>query len=129
VTDATCLKTERRADEQRYRWYNVYQLPEEHGGGQVRIRLTGNEEDRRRKVNRAERLRAIPPPDPDFPALFRRRNDAESMNRGLEDSLYWRRAHSVGARAQEADLLGFGLGMNALASFRHTKRELLASAA
>ncbi len=83
------VKTERRADAQRYRWYNEYQLPEEHGGGEVRIRLTGNDQDRRRKLNRAERVRAIPPPDPDFSMLFRRRNDAESMNRGLEDSLYW----------------------------------------
>jgi hypothetical protein len=54
---------------------------------------------------------------------MRRRNDAESLNRGLEDTLYWGRAHSVGHVAQEADLLGFGLGLNALSWHRHRKRK------
>jgi hypothetical protein len=61
-------------------------------------------------------------PTPDFQGLFRRRNEAESLNRGIEDSLYWRRAHSVGAVAQEADLLGFALGLNALSWHRHRHR-------
>jgi hypothetical protein len=66
-------------------------------------------------------LRAIPPSDPDFTRLNRRRNDAESINRGPQDTLYLGRAHSVGHVAQEADLLGFGLGMNALSWHRHRK--------
>lgn len=117
------IKTERRGGAGGYRFYNVYKLPPEYGGGTCRLRLTGNEEDASRGLNRAERLRAIPPSDPDFQGLFRRRNDVESLNRGIEDSLYWHRAHSVGAVAQEADLLGFALGLNALSRYRHRKRE------
>lgn len=118
-------KTERRSNRNgdMYRFYNNYKLPPEYGGGQVRLRLTGNDEDAKRGLNRAERLRAIPPSDPDFQGLFRRRNDVESLNRGIEDSLYWSRAHSVGAVAQEADLLGFAIGLNALTRHRHRKRE------
>jgi hypothetical protein len=77
----------------------------------------------------AEHLRAIPPSDPGFPGLFRRWNDAESRNRGQEDCLYWGGAHSVGALAQEADLLGFALGLNALRWHRHRKRQALAGVA
>ncbi len=72
----------------------------EYGGGELRIRHSGNDEDARRGLNRAEHLRPIPPSDPDFHGLFRRRNDAESLNRALEDSFYWTRAHSVGALPQ-----------------------------
>jgi hypothetical protein len=64
-----------------------------------------------------------------FHRLFPRRNDAESLNRALEDSLYWGRAHSVGATAQEADLLGFALGLNALSWHRHRRRQALAAVA
>jgi hypothetical protein len=62
----------------------------------------------------ADRSEWIPPPtgDKDFQKLNRRRNDAESINRALEDTFNWGRAHSVGHVAQDADLLGFGLGMN-----------------
>jgi hypothetical protein len=48
---------------------------------------------------------------------------------GLEDTLYWRRAHSVGDVAQEADLLGFALGLNALTQHRHRKRRPASAAA
>jgi putative integral membrane protein (TIGR02587 family) len=37
------------------------------------------------------------PADPAFADLFRQRNDAESINRNLEDTMFLRRAHSVGA--------------------------------
>ena len=98
-----------------------YRLPPEYGDSELPLRLTGNEEDQRRGLNRAEHLRATP--DLDFPRLFRRRNNAESLNSGIEDSLYWTRAHSVGAIAQEADLFGFALGLNAPSWHRHRKRD------
>jgi len=123
------IKTERRKSADRFRFYNVYRLPSEYGGGELRVRLTGNQEDEHCGLNRAEHLRAIPPFDPDFHRLFRRRNDAESLNRGIEDSFYWTRAHSVGHVAQEADLLGFGLGLNALSWHRHRKRKAALAAA
>jgi hypothetical protein len=49
--------------------------------------------------------------------------------RGIEDSLYWTRAHSVGALAQEADLIGLALGLNALSWHRHRKRDAARAAA
>ncbi len=49
--------------------------------------------------------------------------DSESVNRALEDTLYWQRAHSVGHVRQEVDLLGFGLIMSALTQARHRARE------
>ena len=41
--------------------------------------------------NRTENVRPIPPSDPDFQRLYRRRNDAESINRALDDTLFLRR--------------------------------------
>ena len=79
-----------------FRWYNDYRLPSDHGFAVVTVRLHGNDEDRRRKFNRTENVRPIPPGDPDFERLYRRRNDAESINRHLDDTLWLRRAHSVG---------------------------------
>jgi len=80
---------------------------------EITVRLHGNDEDRARKLNRAENLRAIPPGDPDFDPLYARRADAESLNRHLEDTLYLNRAHSVGHFQQLSDLLGFALLVNA----------------
>jgi hypothetical protein len=74
--------------------------------------------DQRRKFNRTEHLRPIPPGDEDYLALYPRRSDAESINRGLEDSLYLNRAHSVGHARQALDMLGFAIATNALARAR-----------
>lgn len=70
-----------------FRWYNDYLLPNSFGGGTVTVRLHGNSEDTARKLNRTENVRPIPPSDPDFKALYARRNDAESINRGIDDSM------------------------------------------
>ena len=124
------IKTARGGNPGRYRFYNEYELPPEYRAIKpLRIRLHGNEEDAGRGFNRAEHLRAIPPTDPDYHTHSARRVDAESVNRKLSDTLYWRRAHSVGHVAQDADLLGFGLGMNALTWHRHRKRDGLPAAA
>ena len=50
----------------RYRWYNGYRLPDRYEHQTITVRLHGNDEDRARKLNRTENLRAIPPGDPDF---------------------------------------------------------------
>jgi hypothetical protein len=94
----------------------------------VLLRLDNTEADRERRLNRAENLRAIPPRDPDFERLYARRNDAESINRHLEDTLYLGRAHSVGRHRQEADLLGFSLMVNSLTRARLRQRERLRAA-
>jgi hypothetical protein len=91
------------------RFHNQYRLPESFGGGQVSLRLHGDDDDKAKRLNRTENLRAIAPGDPDFDGLYNRRNDAESINRHIEDTLWLGRAHSVGHLGQEADLLGFAL--------------------
>src|SRR4051812_5866813 len=62
-----------------------------------------------RGLNRTENVRAIPPGDPDFYRLYARRNDSESLNRLMEDSLFIGRAHSLGRSRQLVDLLGWAL--------------------
>jgi hypothetical protein len=115
------VRTLRRPNKRRFRFYNEYTLPDSLGTGLIRVRLTGDEADRRRKLNRAENLRAIPPSDPDFARLYARRNDAESTNRALQDSMFLARAHSVGAAGQDADLLGYALLVNARAYARQRR--------
>lgn len=106
-----------------YRWYNDYQLPADLGGGTVTVRLHGNDEDRQRRFNRTENVRPLPQADPDFAALYARRNDAESINRALEDTLWLRRAHSVGHQRQHLNLLTYALVVNSLARHRHKMLE------
>ena len=58
-----------------------------------------------------------------FDGLYRRRNDAESesINRALDDTLWLRRAHSIGHQRQHLNLLTFALGVNSLALHRHLR--------
>lgn len=111
------------------RWYAQYRMPAEFGGDEITLRLHGNDEDARRKFNRAENLRAIPRSDPDFARLRARRGDAESVNRALEGTLYLNRAHSEGHLRQTADLLSFALMVNSLTLARHRAREAVKAAA
>jgi hypothetical protein len=115
-------RTHRTRDKSgKYRWYNDYELPA-HLGGDVTVRLHATDEDSRRQFNRTENLRPIPASDPDFARLYRRRNDAESINRALDDTLWIGRAHSLGHERQTLNLLGFALMTNSLARARHRQR-------
>ncbi len=105
-----------------FRWYNDYRLPADYGSAVITVRLHGNDEDRKRGFNRTENVRPIPPGDPDFERLYRRRNDAESINRHLDDTLWLRRAHSVGHLRQTLNVLTYALGINALAVHLHRQR-------
>ena len=67
-------------------------------------------------------MRPIPPSDPDFADLFPRRNDAETINRNLDDTLWLRRAHSIGHRRQLLNLLGYALMVNSLTVLEHQAR-------
>jgi hypothetical protein len=110
------LRTHRiRDDWGKFRWYNDHKLPERYGSGVLTVRLHGTEEDRTTRLNRPENLRPIPPSDPDFATLYARRNDAESINRGVEDSMYLGRAHSLGHAGQHLNLLGYALMVNSVA--------------
>jgi len=113
------IKTTRREDKGGYRFYNLYALPT---GGTVMVRLDTTDEDRARKLNRSENLRAISPTDPEFKKIYSRRADAESINRGLEDSMFLGRAHSKGAARQSVNLLGFALMVNSLALYLYGDR-------
>jgi len=89
-------------------------MPKEYATREITVRLHNSVEEEARRLNRAENLRAIPPEDPDFDRLYARRGDAESLNRNLEDSLYLKKAHSLGHFRQEADLLGFAQLVNSI---------------
>jgi hypothetical protein len=104
-----------------WRWYGVYTVPDDAGGGTIRVRLDTTDDDRRRKFNRAEHLRAIPPSDPDYPRLYPRRADAESINRALDDSSWLGRAHSAGRDRQLLNLIGYAIAVNSLALHRHRR--------
>jgi hypothetical protein len=117
------MERTRRADKAgTYRWYNEYALPDDLGGSAITVRLHGNHDDTKRKLNRTENLRPIAPTDPVFADLFRQRNDAESINRDLDDTLFLRRAHSVGHRRQTVNLLGYALMVNSLTLLEHQAR-------
>lgn len=129
-TELTRVRTHRNVDQSgRYRWYNDYRLPHHLGGGIVTVRLHGTPDDAARKLNRTENVRVIPPTDPDFARLYPRRNDAESINRNLDDTLWLRRAHSAGHERQLLNLLGYALMVNGLALHRHRRRHPTALAA
>jgi hypothetical protein len=112
------VRTYRKPSRNGYRWYNSYALPSWlGGGGTVTIRLDQTEADVARGFNRTENIRVIPRSDPDFRRLFGLRQDAESINRAHEDSLYLRRAHSLGHSRQMVDFLGWALSVNSLALY------------
>lgn len=118
-TELRRVRTQRNSDKSGHRWYNTYQLPDHrrrHQGPAAR-----QCRDQRRRFNRAENVRPIPPSDPDFKQLYRRRSDAESINRALDDTLWLRRAHSVGHARQHLNMLTFALGVNSLALHRHRR--------
>ena len=71
---------------------------------------------------RTENLRPIPADDPDFDRLDARRNDAESINRHLDDTLWLGRAHSIGRHRQGLNLLTYALCVNGLALHLHRRR-------
>lgn len=120
LTELRRLRTIRRADKcGTFRWYCEYALPE---GGTVMVRLDTTDDDRARKLNRSENLRQIPPGDRDFARLYKRRNDAESINRQLDDTLWLGRAHSKGAARQSVNLLGYALLVNGLAVHLYRKK-------
>ena len=82
----------------------------------------GLSEHEQRGLNRTENVRPIAPDDPDFAALYARRNDAESINRHLDDTMWLGRAHSVGHTRQHLNLIGFALCVNSIALHQHRQR-------
>ena len=108
-----------RGREGQWRLYNVYQVPEGHGGGTIRLRLDQTDHDRDIGFNREEHLRVIPPDDPDHAVVYGRRNDTESGNRLLDDSMLRERAHTVGWRRQLINVTCWAAVRNAVAVWQH----------
>jgi len=67
------------------------------------------------RSNRAENVRQIPPGDPSYQLVYGRREDAESINRAIDDHGYLQRARSVGAQRQLFDLLCHAVRTNLIA--------------
>ena len=122
-------RTHRNGTSGRFRWYNDYRLPTWAGSGTVTVRLHGNAEDDKRGLNRTENVRPIAADDADFAKLYARRNDAESINRHLDDTLWLGRAHSVGHARQHVNLIGFAISVNSIAVHEHRRRRDTAIAA
>lgn len=122
-TELTRVRTHRTQDKSGlYRWYNDYRLPASLGNRIVTVRLHGNGDDAKRRLNRTENVRPIPPSDPGFKKLYARRNDAESINRSIDDSMWLSRAHSIGHLRQTLNLIGYALMVNSLTLQEHQER-------
>ncbi len=121
---ATRTRTVRRLNRDGHTWrlYNHYTLPAEIGAGTFRLRLDRTADDLATGLNRAEHLRAIAPDDPDHPAIYGRRNDTESGNRLLDDSMLRERAHTIGWRRQQVDVTMWAILRNAIAVTQHRRR-------
>jgi len=120
-----CVRIQRHEDKKGYRVYGYYRLPQEYGGGVIAVRHHQNADDDRRQLNRTENLRPIPEGSEDFARLHVLRPDAESINRGVEDSLFINRASAKGWRRQMVDLLGHAKLVNAITLARCRAREQL----
>lgn len=97
------------------RCYNEYRVPREHGGGTVRLRLPADAEDHANGFNREEHLLAFAAGDPDYDRIYGRRNDAESGNNTLDNSMLRERAHSVGRAGIRLNLITWAAYKNAQA--------------
>jgi hypothetical protein len=111
----------RRCDRTQWRLYAEYSVPDSLGGGTVRLRLDRTAHDVATGFNREEHLRPIPPRDPDHQRLYARRNDTESGNRLLDDSMLRERAHTVGWQRQLFNLTTWAAVGNATANRQHAR--------
>lgn len=123
------VRIQRHEDKKAYRLYGHYKLPAEYGGKVIAVRLHQNADDRRRGLNRTENLRPIPEGSEDFARLHVLRRDAESINRGVRDSLFINHASAKGWRRQMVDLLGHARLVNAITLARCRGRERVDDAA
>jgi hypothetical protein len=80
----------------RGRTYGEYVVPDDFGGGIIRLPVVSDRDDMANDFNREEWLHPIAPGDPDYDRLMPSRNDAESGNANLDRYLDQGRAHSIG---------------------------------
>ncbi len=90
-------------------------------GATGRCRLDTTEDDRKRGLNRAEVLSAIPRTDADWERLYIR-NNAESVNALIKRKWWNDLAPAVGRPRQHFALLCAALMINARSQFNHRER-------
>lgn len=106
------------------RWYGEYKIPDHPGlplylrGIEVRLRLDGNRDG----ISISDNLRFHNEHTANFPALHGLRQDTESDNNRLKQTLWNKRAHSVGYASQTLDMLGFYLLGNLKAAIAYRQR-------
>lgn len=119
--EATKLHVNRNGDgtASQYRLYVGLKLPAEvalrTGKREVTVALYQTQNDKTRAYPRTAHVRAVGSASPDFWIYTKMRNDSESLNRVIEDSLYrHHRARSIGWARQQVDMLGLAGLINAL---------------
>ena len=90
--------------------------------GTIRLRLDQTAADVLTGFNREEHLQPIPADNPDHQVLYWRRNDTESGNRLLDDSMLRERAHTVGHRRQLLNMITWAAVRNASAARQHAPK-------
>lgn len=126
------VRPNRKTGEQRvygtFRAPDVAAVPMSLRGATVMIRLNQTDSDRARSIgkgrvyNRVKYLRPFPEGSDTFIELFGLREDAESDNNLLKQSLWNKRSHSVGMGRQWVDMLGYRLNRNIRAAMAFEKR-------
>lgn len=98
-------------------------------GEQITVRLHQNEADRRRKFNRMENVRPSRPRTWTSLASTDAGTTPNSSTGPFEDALFLGRAHSLGWRRQQVEMLGWAVMVNALTMARHGAADGLEAAA
>lgn len=88
-----------------FRWYSDYQLPAHLGSRVLTVRLTALTTMRSASATGPRTCGRSRPEIRTSRQIFPLPVDAESINRGLEDSLYLRRAHSVSRACRHLNLV------------------------
>jgi hypothetical protein len=103
-----------------YRWYVEYRA-QCHCGNHHKLvseRTDTTPEDAERGFNRSENIHIFPPGSTPYQKVYPDRNDAESINRGVDDHLPLRRARSYGWQRQLLDLLAHQHVVSSVSRFR-----------
>jgi len=113
------VRTHRNGDKRgNHRWYDDDRLPERLGGWDCQRPRAHERRGSSAPVHQGRERPADPTWRPRSRTLYQRR-DAESVNRHLDDTLWLRRAHSVGSRRQSLHLITYVIGVNAMSMHVH----------
>jgi hypothetical protein len=105
-----------------WRWYAQYEVPDDpriartHRLGKIVVRLDTTDDDRRRKINRAENLRPVAVDDPLWSVVGGPRYCAEGLFSKTKHRWVQDRIPAVGVARALTFLLGFGISLNAQAA-------------